>query len=99
MNIDILMKLAEKFEELSEVKKYRKDKMSENEKKALEKLFEENEGEDLDVSCNDQHFGWFEWNDEKNEHEQTDMNDFNKKDDVKDVQDFVGKLKKVVLKS
>jgi hypothetical protein len=88
-----IFKLAEEFE----LKLYRKKLVDNEIKKNLEKAFQSNQGEDLEVTYNKQHFGWFIWDPVEKKHIQKDLNDFEADDSIKDVRDFVSNLKDVKL--
>jgi len=88
-----LLKLAKEFE----VKLYNKKSISPKIKELLNKAFKENKEEDLDISYNNQHFGWFIFDPIKQTHIQKDMNDFEEDDEVEDVREFVHNLKKIKL--
>ena len=91
-----LFKLADLFSaKLADVelKKYRK-KLDDDSTEALaEKALKDHQGDDVDLTYNNQHYGWFIWDAQKDKHEQKDMNDFKGDDKVKDVREFVPKKK------
>lgn len=96
-----LFKLAQMFQkklaEEPELKSYRKRLDSDKVEDLVEKALNQHEGEDVDLSYHNQHYGWFKWNEEESQHEQKDMNDFEADDKIKDVRKFVHNLKKVKL--
>jgi len=88
-----LLKLAAEFE----LKVYRQKTVDNKTDKLLEKAFKNNEGEDLEVTYNNQHFGWFVWDPVEQAHVQKDLNDFEKDDEIEDVREFVHSLKDIKL--
>ena len=95
-----LIKLANYFEtKLSnvELKKYRKDLDSDKVESLVDKALADHEGKDIDLSYNNQHYGWFVWNQAEAKHEQRDLNDFEADEHIEDVRDFVGSLDKINL--
>ena len=92
-----LFKLAHKFANDPELKKYREKLDSDKVENLVDKVLNEHEGEDVDLSYHDQHYGWFIWDSDEKRHKQKDMNDFKADDKIKDVRDFVESLNKVKL--
>ena len=94
-----LFKLATYFERKAQVelKKYREDTDSDSTESKVEKALKKHQGDDVDLSLNGQHYGWFIWDPQQDRHEQRDMNDFKADDKIKDVREFVHALKKINL--
>jgi hypothetical protein len=95
-----ILKLAIQFEAFaSEVslKDYRDDLDSEALENILSGALKNYRYEDVDVTYNDQHYGWFVWDWKSRKHVQKDMNDFESDDTIDDVRDFVASLTKIRL--
>lgn len=90
-----LFKLANKW--AVELKDYREKLDSDSTEDLVAKALKEHEGEDIDLSYNNQHYGWFIWDEEEDRHEQRDLNDFKGSDNLSEVRRFVSNLKKVKL--
>ena len=95
-----LIKLANYFETKLpnvELKKHRKDLDSDKVESLVDKALADHEGKDIDLSYNNQHYGWFVWDPQEKRHEQRDMNNFEADDQIKDVRKFVSDLTKAKL--
>ena len=80
-----------------ELKDYREKLDTEKTEDLAAKALSDHEGEDIDLSFNNQHYGWFVWDDKQKRHEQKDLNDFKGSDDLSEIREFVSGLKKVKL--
>ncbi|KKN61019.1 hypothetical protein LCGC14_0526440 [marine sediment metagenome] len=90
-----LFKLADLFSiKLSnvELKEYREESDNDSLESKVEKALADHEGHSVDLSNNDQHYGWFIWNEKEDRHEQIDLNDFEDEDDLKIIRNFVSGL-------
>ncbi len=85
-----LFKLADSFE--AKLKPYRRNLDSDQKESLVEKALADHEGQSVDLSYQDQHYGWFIWNEEDDRHEQIDLNDFEDEDDLEIVRKFVAGL-------
>jgi hypothetical protein len=95
-----ILKLATKFESLAsgvDLKQYRDDADTESLEGRLAQALSDYAYEDVDVSLNDQHYGWFIWDWKKEQHVQKDLNDFEADDTIDDVRDFVASLTQIKL--
>lgn len=90
-----LLKIADKME--ADLKKYREKQDSSKVENLVNKALSKHEGDDIDLSYNNQHYGWFVWDSEGSKHKQRDMNDFEADDKIQDVRKFVKSLKKINL--
>ena len=90
-----IIRIAKLFKQGLELKEYR-EKLDNNKVENLAKNTLSNfEGEDVDLSYHDQHYGWFEWDHNNKMHKQVDMNDFDPDDEIKQVRNFVHEMRKV----
>ena len=83
--------------EVVDLKDYREEADSSKVENLLQRALDKHPGEDLDVSYNNQHYGWFVWDSKQNRHEQQDLNDFDGNDNLSKVRNFVSDLKKIKL--
>jgi hypothetical protein len=72
-------------------------KLKSEAKPLLQKAMSKNKGHGINVLFNGQHFGWFEWDQNKKEHKQFSIGDFKPNAKVGKLEDVVGKLKVINL--
>ena len=90
---NLISSLQKKY--AADLKPYREKLDSDAVENLADKALKDHCGKDIDLSYNNQHYGWFIWDPIKEYHVQYDMNDFKPSDNVKDVREFVSSLKKV----
>lgn len=93
-NVGKLLKLAKEFD--VQLKEYRKENDSNRVEELLEKALSDHKGSNVDVSYNNQHYGWFVWDESEDIHNQVDLNDFEASDTLKEVRNLVHGLDKKI---